>query len=52
MRWWIQVRIGCAFPSMATQLKLEGTHNREVTLADGKEVSVPYVGPLQIMFEK
>lgn len=36
---------------VAVQLELEPLEKREVTLADGRRLTVPYVGPLQINFE-
>ena len=33
------------------QLKLEPLENREITLADGSRLTVPYVGPIQIRFK-
>jgi clan AA aspartic protease len=41
----------CIPPHIALQLKLETVENRDVTLADGKELSVPYVGPIQVSFK-
>lgn len=41
----------CIPEHVAIQLKLEKFEDREVTLADGKKQTVPYVGPLQISFE-
>jgi len=37
---------------LAIQLKLETIDHREVTTADGKHHKVPYVGPIQIHFDK
>ncbi len=33
------------------QLRLEPLEDREVTLADGSRLTVPYVGPIQIRFK-
>ncbi|MEQ1705875.1 MAG: clan AA aspartic protease [Rickettsiales bacterium] len=41
----------CIPKHVASQLSLEEQGNREVTLANGDVVKVPYVGPLQINFE-
>ncbi|MEK6745757.1 MAG: clan AA aspartic protease [Pseudomonadota bacterium] len=41
----------CIPPHIALQLKLETVESRDVTLADGKELSVPYVGPIQVSFK-
>jgi clan AA aspartic protease len=41
----------CIPPHLALQLKLEAVENRDVTLADGRELSVPYVGPVQVTFK-
>ncbi len=41
----------CIPQHLALQLKLETLENRDVTLADGKEYSVPYVGPVQVTFK-
>ena len=42
----------CIPEHLAIQLKLEAIDQREVTLADGQRKSVPYVGPLQVGFQK
>lgn len=41
----------CIPEHVAIQLGLERHEDREVTLADGKKQTVPYVGPIQISFE-
>ncbi|MFO0110039.1 MAG: clan AA aspartic protease [Alphaproteobacteria bacterium] len=41
----------CVPEHVAIQLKLETREIREVTLADGRKSSVPYVGPLFVAFE-
>ena len=41
----------CIPKHIALQLGLEGQVEREVTLANGEVIKVPYVGPLQIEFE-
>lgn len=41
----------CLPEHIAIQLKLEPIEQREVTTADGKRHSVPYVGPLQVNFQ-
>lgn len=41
----------CIPKHVALQLGLEEQVEREVTLADGAVIKVPYVGPLQIEFE-
>lgn len=33
------------------QLELDANSEREVTIADGKKIVVPYVGPIEIIFE-
>ena len=35
----------------AVQLKLEKNSDREITTADGRKQIVPYVGPLEVVFE-
>ena len=42
----------CIPEHIALQLNLEEIEKREVTTADGKHIAVPYVGPIQINFEK
>ena len=41
----------CIPEHIAIQLGLEELEKREVTTADGKKHSCPYVGPIQIKFE-
>lgn len=41
----------CIPEHVAIQLKLQKHEEREITLADGKKLMVPYMGPLQINFE-
>lgn len=41
----------CIPEHMALQLKLETNSQREVTTADGRKQMVPYVGPIEILFE-
>ncbi|MEZ5692209.1 MAG: clan AA aspartic protease [Rickettsiales bacterium] len=40
----------CIPQHIVTQLKLEAVENRDVTFADGREKSIPYVGPVQVSF--
>lgn len=40
----------CIPPQVAAQLSLETESMRDVTLADGRSASVPYVGPLKVGF--
>jgi clan AA aspartic protease len=35
----------------ALQLKLESNNQREITTADGRKQLVPYVGPIEVLFE-
>ena len=42
----------CIPEHIAVQLELEEIEKREVTTADGKHIPVPYVGPIQLKFEK
>ncbi len=42
----------CIPEHIAVQLDLQEIEKREVTTADGKHVPVPYVGPVQVKFEK
>src|SRR5271170_3872660 len=42
----------CIPSHVAVQLGLKELDTREVTLADGMSKSVPYVGPIKVMFEK
>lgn len=41
----------CLPQQVAIQLGLEELEQREVTLADGKKLKVPFVGPVEIRFE-
>lgn len=41
----------CIPGHIALQLKLETNSEREITLADGKKQLVPYVGPIEVLFE-
>jgi clan AA aspartic protease len=41
----------CIPEHVRLQLKLESLHEKEVTLADGSNRLVPYVGPLEIRFK-
>ncbi len=41
----------CIPEHVRIQLKLESLHEKEVTLADGTNRLVPYVGPLEIRFK-
>lgn len=41
----------CVPPHVALQLGLKELQKREVTLADGTSLLVPYVGPLKVEFE-
>ena len=41
----------CIPPHIQLQLKLEVFDHKEVTLADGIQRLIPYVGPIQIHFE-
>ena len=41
----------CIPDHIALQLKLEINSQREVTTADGRKQMVPYVGPIEILFE-
>lgn len=42
----------CIPEHVAVQLNLEAESMREVSMADGRSTSVPYVGPLKVAFEK
>ena len=42
----------CIPEHIALQLKLETESMREVSVADGRSMNVPYVGPIRINFEK
>jgi clan AA aspartic protease len=41
----------CIPEHIALQLKLETNTTREVTTADGRKQLVPYVGPIEVIFE-
>lgn len=41
----------CIPEHVALQLQLEAGRMREVTTADGKRQTVPYVGPIEVLFE-
>ena len=40
----------CIPEHMALQLKLENESMREVSVADGRNMNVPYVGPIKVTF--
>ena len=40
----------CIPPHIQTQLQLEETDTKEVTLADGSRKLVPYVGPIELRY--
>ncbi|VAX35357.1 hypothetical protein MNBD_UNCLBAC01-40 [hydrothermal vent metagenome] len=42
----------CIPEHVALQLKLETESMREVSVADGRSIKVPYVGPIKITFQK
>src|SRR5262245_17126994 len=42
----------CLPEHIALQLQLKELEKREVTLADGRKQLAPYVGPLEVAFEK
>ena len=42
----------CIPEHVSVQLKLSAIEQRAVTKADGKSQLVPYVGPIQVQFEK
>ena len=42
----------CIPEHIALQLKLETESIREVSVADGRNMNVPYVGPIRVSFEK
>ncbi len=42
----------CIPDHIAVQLALEAESTREVTVADGRSASVPYVGPIKVSFGK
>jgi clan AA aspartic protease len=41
----------CIPEHIALQLKLETNNKREITKADGRKQIVPYVGPIEVLFE-
>ena len=41
----------CIPEAMAVALKLEQQSEREVTVADGRTMRVPYVGPVKVTFQ-
>ncbi len=41
----------CIPEHIALQLDVQTESNREVTVADGRSMKVPYVGPIQVNFE-
>ena len=41
----------CIPEHLALQLKLQQESEREVTVADGRSMRVPYVGPVKVSFE-
>lgn len=41
----------CIPEEVALQLKLDELYKREVKLANGQVIAVPYVGPIQVQFE-
>ena len=44
--------MSCIPEHIAIQLDLETDSMREVTVADGRRTSVPYVGPIRLAFGK
>ncbi len=40
----------CIPEHLALQLRLEQQSEREVTVADGRSMTVPYVGPVKVAF--
>ena len=42
----------CIPEHVAVQLDLEAEATREVSVADGRSTTVPYVGPVRVAFEK
>ena len=42
----------CIPQHLANQLQLETESIREVSMADGRMINVPYVGPLRVAFDK
>jgi clan AA aspartic protease len=41
----------CITEQVMARLKLEAIDSKEVTLADGKQTIVPYVGPIEVRFK-
>lgn len=41
----------CIPDHIALQLELETNNQREITTADGRKQMVPYVGPIEVLFE-
>jgi clan AA aspartic protease len=41
----------CIPEHIALQLDLQAESHREVTVADGRSIKVPYVGPIKVTFE-
>lgn len=41
----------CLPEHVAIQLELEAESHREVSVADGRAMTVPYVGPVKVVFE-
>jgi len=41
----------CLPEHLVIQLELESESSREVTVADGRSMRVPYVGPIRVAFE-
>ncbi len=41
----------CIPEHVAVQLNLQTESLREVTVADGRSMKIPYVGPIKVMFE-
>jgi clan AA aspartic protease len=44
-------RMLCLPEHLAIQLELETETTREVTIADGRSIKVPYAGPIKVRFE-
>ena len=42
----------CLPEHLAIQLELEAETSREVTVADGRSMKVPYVGPIKVHFQE
>ena len=42
----------CVPESVASQLELEAESTRDVSVADGRSLLVPYVGPIKVAFGK